>query len=88
MIMQLVNLPSKRRERSFRESEHSADARDDHDEPDGVHRRLGVRIHLLPIPRSRERVVARERKHNTGCIHALRGTCYELRKRLSQNEIN
>lgn len=88
MIMQLTNLPSKRRERSFREPEYAADARDDHDEPDGVHGRLGVRVHLLPIPRSRERVVARKSKHNTGCIHALRGACYELRKRLSQNEIN
>lgn len=86
--MQLTNLPSKRRERSFRESEYSADARNDHDEPDGVHRRLGIRVHLLPIPRSRERIVARERKDNTGGIYALRGACYELRKCLSQNKIN
>lgn len=84
MIMQLSNLPSKRRERSFREPEYAADARDDHDEPDSVYRRLGVRVHLLPVSRSRKRVVARERKHNTGCIHALRSACYELRSRRSE----
>lgn len=81
--MQLADLPSKRRERSFREPEYAADARDDHDEPDSVYRRLSVRVHLLPVPRSGERVVARERKDNAGGIYTLRGACYELQRRCS-----